>query len=63
MTQKEKFEPAGSLHKFFGEQVPDGFYWVLVDAKYNGQVPDGFYWALVDAKDNGSVPRGFCWST
>lgn len=39
MTQKEKFEPAGFVHKFFGEQVPDGFYWVLVDAKYNGNQP------------------------
>ena len=42
MTQKEKFEPAGFVHKFFGEQVPDGFYWVLVDAKYNGNESIGF---------------------
>ena len=39
MTQKEKFEPAGFVHKFFGEQIPGGFYWVLVDAKYNGNQP------------------------
>ncbi len=42
MTQKVKAEPAGFVHKFFGEQIPDGFYWVLVDAKYNGSVPRGF---------------------
>ena len=42
MTDKEKFEPAGYVHKFFGEQVPDGFYWVLVDAKYNANEPTGF---------------------
>ena len=42
MTQKEKFKPAGFVHKFFGEQVPDGFYWVLLDAKYNGNEPRGF---------------------
>ncbi len=39
MLDKEKFEPAGFVHKFFGEQVPEGFYWVLVDAKYNGNQP------------------------
>ena len=39
MTQKEKFVPAGFVHKFFGEQIPGGFYWVLVDAKYNGNQP------------------------
>ena len=42
MTQKVKFEPAGFVHKFFGEQVPEGFYWVLVDAKYNGNQPPGW---------------------
>ncbi len=39
MLDKEKFEPAGFVHKFFGEQIPGGFYWVLVDAKYNGNQP------------------------
>lgn len=42
MWDKEKVEPAGFVHKFFGEQVPDGFYWVLVDAKYNKDEPIGF---------------------
>lgn len=42
MLDKEKFEPAGFVHKFFGEQVPDGFYWVLVDAEYNKDEPIGF---------------------
>lgn len=37
MLNKEKVEPAGQVHKFFGEQVPDGFFWVLLDAKYNKQ--------------------------
>lgn len=39
MTQKEKFEPAGFVHKFFGEQIPGGFYWVLVDVEYNKDEP------------------------
>ena len=42
MTQKEKFVPAGFVHKFFGEQIPGGFYWVLVDAKYNGDGVTGY---------------------
>lgn len=36
-TIRSKVEPAGLVHKFFGEQVPDGFFWVLLDAKYNKQ--------------------------
>ena len=39
MLDKEKFEPAGFVHKFFGEQIPGGFYWVLVDVEYNKDEP------------------------
>lgn len=34
-TIRSKVEPAGLVHKFFGEQVPDGFYWVLLKAERN----------------------------
>ena len=34
-TIRSKVEPAGLVHKFFGEQVPDGFYWVLLKAEQN----------------------------
>lgn len=32
---RTKVEPAGLVHKFFGEQVPDGFFWVLLKAEQN----------------------------
>lgn len=36
MTEiRTKVEPAGLVHKFFGEQVPDGFFWVLLKAQQN----------------------------
>lgn len=41
-TIRSKVEPAGLVHKFFGEQVPDGFFWVLLDAKYHGVGAIGF---------------------
>ena len=34
-TIRSKVEPAGLVHKFFGEQVPDGFFWVLLKAEQN----------------------------
>jgi hypothetical protein len=34
-TIRSKVEPAGLVHKFFGEQVPDGFFWVLLKAQQN----------------------------
>lgn len=50
MSDKEKCEPAGFVHKFFGEQVPGGFYWVLLDVEYNkdepivlAEIPDSWF--------------------
>ena len=34
-TIRSKVEPAGLVHKFFGEQIPDGFFWVLLKAEQN----------------------------